>query len=139
MTRTWFNFSPSILLDRFATELAKVRKDLALVNVVKGPQGFKKEYFQKIKLTPTYIHPSYNCTKFQHDWTIFDCPEVLGNTDVKGDFQNIKKYPPGIHLFYKCAKFQHDWIIFDFPRLPRSFREKRVLRALKGRFAKIEK
>jgi len=33
---------------------------LALVNVVKGPQGLKKYDFQKVKLTPPGIHPSLN-------------------------------------------------------------------------------
>jgi len=35
--------------------MAKARKDLALVNAVKGLQGLKKKDFQKLKLTPPGI------------------------------------------------------------------------------------
>jgi len=43
------------------------------------------------------------------------------------NFQKIKLTPPGIHPIYNCTKFQHYCTIFYFSRLPRSFREKRVL------------
>jgi len=44
--------------------MAKARKDLALVNAVKGLQGLKKKDFQKLKLTPPGIHPIYNLPNF---------------------------------------------------------------------------
>jgi len=74
---------------------------LDIVNAVKGPKGLKKEYFQKEYIKTRGIHPIYNCTKFQHDWTIFDFARLPQNFRENrsqgpkmGDFQKVKKKRP---------------------------------------------
>jgi len=51
---------------------------LALVNAVKGPQRLKKEYFQKIKLTPQSTSvPNFNMTR--PFLTLLGFPKVFGH------------------------------------------------------------